>query len=639
MQSAPPPRLTAVAGRIPERDIAEIRERSRIDEIVGDYVALKHAGSGALKGLCPFHDEKSPSFHVRPEHGTYHCFGCGEGGDVISFIQKQEHLDFVETVERLADRVGYRITYEGGGTTVRRDRGSRARLVAANAAAQEFYAARLQEPDAEVARAYLSERNFDAAAAVRFGCGYAPAGWDTLTKALLGKGFEAKELIDAGLAWEGKRGGVIDRFRRRLLWPLRNLGGDVVGFGARRLFDDDPLEAKYVNTSDTLLYKKSQVLFGLDLAKREIAKRHQAVIVEGYTDVMAMHLAGVPTAVATCGTAFGEEHMGVLRRLLMDDTYFRGEVIYTFDGDAAGQAAALKAFDSDQRFAAQTFIAVASDGEDPCELRQRSGDAAVRDLVARRIPMFAFAVKALLAEHNLDTAEGRVEALRRAVPVVARIKDVALRDEYARQLAGWVGWDETAAVLQRVRETAGERPGPRGRRTRPREVAAAPTGPPRPDPADPRLWPQREALKAALQLPSVAGPVFDSLPGETFDHPAYFALHAAIRSAGGTAAGLGGAAWMEAVAAQVTATGVRSLLTELSVESLKSNSTDPSRYVASVLSRLQEVWVGKQVAELKSKLQRISPADDPDEYHALFGDLVALEQYRRGLLEQTNGEQ
>ena len=185
------PRLTAVAGRIPERDIAEIRERSRIDEIVGDYVALKHAGSGALKGLCPFHDEKSPSFHVRPEHGTYHCFGCGEGGDVISFIQKQEHLDFVETVERLADRVGYRITYEGGGTTVRRDRGSRARLVAANAAAQEFYAARLRAPDAEVARAYLSERNFDAAAAVRFGCGYAPAGWDTLTKALLGKGFEA----------------------------------------------------------------------------------------------------------------------------------------------------------------------------------------------------------------------------------------------------------------------------------------------------------------------------------------------------------------------------------------------------------------------------------------------------------------
>ncbi|WP_127783435.1 DNA primase [Rhodococcus sp. X156] len=626
-----------MAGRIPERDIAEIRERTRIDEIVGDYVALKPAGSGSLKGLCPFHDEKSPSFNVRPEHGTYHCFGCGEGGDAISFIQNVEHLSFVETVERLADRVGYKITYEGGGTTVHRDRGTRARLVAANAAAQEFYAARLREPDAEAARAYLVERNFDAAAWLTFGCGYAPGGWDTLTKHLLNKGFEAKELIEAGLAFEGKRG-PIDRFRRRLLWPLRNLGGDVIGFGARKLYDDDTLEAKYVNTSDTMLYKKSQVLFGLDLAKREIAKRHQVVIVEGYTDVMAMHLAGVTTAVATCGTAFGEEHMGVLRRLLMDDSYFRGEVIYTFDGDKAGQAAALKAFDSDQKFAAQTFIAVAPAGQDPCELRQASGDAAVRDLVARRTPMFAFAVKALLAEHDLETAEGRVEALRRTAPVVARIKDVALRDEYARQLAGWIGWDETADVLRRVRESAGERP-VRPRRTRAVEAVAAPEGPARPNPADPRLWVQREALKAALQLPAVAGPVFDSLPPETFDHPAYVALHAAIGAAGGTAAGLGGAAWMDAVAHQVAAPTVRSLLTELSVEPLRITTTDEPRYVQSVLSRLQEVWVGKQVAELKSRLQRISPADDPDEYHNLFGDLVALEQYRRGLLEQTNGEQ
>ena len=627
-----------MAGRISERDIAEIRERSRIDEIVGDYVALRPAGGGSLKGLCPFHDEKSPSFNVRPEYGTYHCFGCGEGGDVISFLQKQEHLDFVETIERLADRVGYRITYEGGGTTVQRDRGSRARLVAANAAAQQFYADRLREPDAEAARSYLAERSFDAAAAATFGCGYAPGGWDTMTKVLLGKGFELRELIAAGLSFEGKRG-PIDRFRRRLLWPLRNLGGDVVGFGARRLFDDDPLEAKYVNTSDTMLYKKSQVLFGLDLAKREIAKRHQAVIVEGYTDVMAMHLAGVPTAVATCGTAFGEEHMGVLRRLLMDDSYFRGEVIYTFDGDSAGQAAALKAFDSDQKFAAQTYIAVAPDGLDPCELRQRSGDTAVRDLVSRRTPMFAFAVRVLLAEHDLDTAEGRVEALRRTVPVVARIKDVALRDEYARQLAGWVGWDETSAVLRRVRETAGDRPGVRHRRSRPVATVDAPSGPPRPNPADPRLWPQREALKSALQLPALAGPVFDSLPGDTFDHPAYRALHTAVRAAGGAAAGLGGAAWMEAVSAQTGTATVRSLLTELSVEPLKSSSADDARYVSSVLARLQEVWVGKQVAELKSRLQRIAPAEDPEEYHALFGDLVALEQYRRGLLEKTNGDQ
>jgi DNA primase len=623
-----------VAGRISDRDIAEVRERTRIEEVVGEYVALRPAGGGSLKGLCPFHDEKSPSFNVRPAHGYYHCFGCGEGGDAIKFIQEVEHLSFVETVERLAERVGYTLTYEGGGTSVQRDRGTRSRLVAVNAAAQEFYAAQLREPEAEPARAYLTERSFDAAAAATFGCGYAPSGWDSLTKTLVRKGFEVSELIAAGVSKEGKRG-PIDRFHRRLLWPLRNLGGDVVGFGARRLFDDDPIEAKYVNTSDTLLYKKSEVLFGLDLAKREIKKRHQAVIVEGYTDVMAMHLAGVPTAVATCGTAFGESHMELLRRLLMDDSYFRGEVVYTFDGDKAGQAAALKAFDGDQKFAAQTYVSVAPDGMDPCELRLASGDGAVRDLVARRSPMFAFAVKALLAEHDLDTAEGRVAALQRTVGVVGRIKDHSLRDEYARQLAGWVGWDETAAVVKRVRESAGQPAVPVRRRpvTLPEDADA---GPARPEPRDPRLWPQREVLKAALQQPSIAGPVFDSLPEDVFSHPAYAAVHAAVRVAGGTAAGLGGAQWVEAVSDVAGKPRVRSLVSELAVEALRTTG-DAERYVSAVLARLQEVWVGQQVAELKSKLQRVAPADDPEEYRALFGDLVALEQYRRTLLEQANG--
>ncbi len=352
---------------------------------MGEYVALKRAGADSIKGLCPFHDEKSPSFHVRPNHGLFHCFGCGEGGDVYKFLQQIEHIGFVEAVEQMADRIGYQINYEGGGTSVQRDRGTRSRLVAANAAAHEFYMAQLREPEAETARKYLTDRNFDGAAAQQFGCGYAPGGWDVLTKHLLRKGFEFKELEAAGLSKQGKRG-PIDRFHRRLLWPIRNLGGEVIGFGARKLFDDDTMPGKYVNTPETLLYKKSQVLFGLDHAKREISKGHQAVVVEGYTDVMAMHLAGVKTAVASCGTAFGEEHLQVLRRLLMDDNFWRGEIIYTFDGDAAGQAAALKAFSGDQRLAGQTYIAVAPDGQDPCELRQRSGDAAVGGPGGRRTP-------------------------------------------------------------------------------------------------------------------------------------------------------------------------------------------------------------------------------------------------------------
>ncbi|BBZ13283.1 DNA primase [Mycobacterium branderi] len=623
-----------MAGRISDRDIAAIRERVRIDEVVGDYVQLRRAGADSLKGLCPFHDEKSPSFHVRPNHGHFHCFGCGEGGDVYAFVQKIEHVNFVEAVELLADRIGYTITYTGAATSVQRDRGSRSRLIAANAAAQQFYAEALESAEAAPARQYLTERNFDGDAARHFGCGFAPSGWDSLTKHLLRKGFEFKELEAAGLSREGRRG-PIDRFHRRLLWPIRSAAGEVIGFGARRLFDDDPMEAKYVNTPETLLYKKSSALFGLDLAKRDIAKGHQAVVVEGYTDVMAMHLAGVTTAVASCGTAFGDEHLSMLRRLMMDDNFFRGELIYVFDGDEAGRAAALKAFGGEQHLAGQSFVAVAADGMDPCDLRLAHGDVALRDLVARRTPLFEFAIRSALAEVDLDSAEGRVAALRRCVPMVAQIKDPMLRDEYARRLAGWVGWADVAQVLGRVREEAKGGGRPRRRAA----TASAEPAAVRPDPRDPTLWPQREALKSALQYPALAGPVFDALTVESFTHPGYAAVHRAIDAAGGTGAGITGGQWLDAVRRQATSPAAAGLISELGVETIRVDDDDKlPRYIAGVLARLQEVWVGRQIAEVKSKLQRMSPVEQGDEYHALFGDLVAMEAYRRSLLEQASGD-
>jgi DNA primase len=627
--------------RISDRDIAAIRERNHIDEVVGDYVQLRRAGADSLKGLCPFHDEKSPSFHVRPNHGHFHCFGCGEGGDVYAFVQKVEHITFVEAVERLADRIGYTITYTGAVSNVQRDRGSRSRLIAANAAAQEFYADALQSKEAAPARQYLIDRNFDVEVARRFGCGFAPSGWDSLTKHLQRKGFEFKELEAAGLSREGRRG-PMDRFHRRLLWPIRASSSEVIGFGARRIFDDDPMEAKYVNTPETVLYKKSAVLFGIDLAKRDIAKGHQAVVVEGYTDVMAMHLSGVTTAVASCGTAFGDEHLAMLRRLMMDDSFFRGELIYVFDGDEAGRAAALKAFDGEQNLAGQSFVAIAADGMDPCDLRLKAGDGALRDLVARRTPLFEFAIRSALSEIDLDSAEGRVGALRRCVPMVTRIKDPTLRDEYARQLSGWVGWDDVAQVIGRVREVA-QRGGGTVRRESSRRAAvpAKPSrqasSPDRPDPRDPTLWPQREALKAALQYPAFAGPLFDSLTVENFTHPGYAAVRAAIESAGGTSAGLTGAEWFDAVRQQAEAAG--GLVSELGVEIIRVDDDDKlPRYIGGVMARLQEMWVGRQIAEVKSKLQRMSPIEQGDEYHALFGELVAMEAYRRSLLEQASGD-
>ncbi|HWR47695.1 MAG TPA: DNA primase [Pseudonocardiaceae bacterium] len=625
-----------MAGRIRDDDIVEVRARNRIDEVVGEYVALRRAGADSLKGLCPFHDEKSPSFNVRPGHGTFHCFGCGEGGSVVDFMMKIEHIGFVEAVERLADRVGIRLTYTGGGSSVQRDRGTRSRLVEANRLAQEFYAEQLSSAQAQPAREFLIQRGFTLQVAGTFGCGFAPSGWDQLTRHLLSRGFSVEELVKAGVSREGQRG-PIDRFHRRLLWPIRDLGGDVVGFGARRLFDDDRVEAKYLNTAETPLYRKSQVLFGLDLAKREIARRRQVVVVEGYTDVMAMHLAGVPTALASCGTAFGAEHVSVLRRLLMDDFEFHGEVIFIFDGDEAGQKAALKAFDDDQSFAAQTFIAIAPDGMDPCELRQAKGDTAVRDLVARRHPLFTFAVRSLLAEHDLDTAEGQVAALRRAVPLVAQIKDVSLRDRYATQLAHWSGWaHDEATVVRRVRETAGEAPRRRGGRTR--STPSAENGPDAPPRDDVRLQAQREVLKAVLQQPVMTGPVYDTLPTDAFTHPAYAQVHAAVLAAGGTAAGMSPPEWIDAVAAHCPQ---RSLVTELAVETLraKGSAEEDARYIGSLLACLQATVVGRQVAEIKSRLQRISPLDDADSYHQLFGDLVALEQYYRALREQAVGAQ
>ena len=246
-------------GRIPESDIEAIRNLVRIEDVVGEYVSLKPAGVDSLKGLSPFTDEKTPSFHVRPNHGYYHCFSTGEGGDVFSFLMKMEHVTFVEAVEQLADRIGYRIHYQGGGATTPQQRGTRRRLLQANAAAHEFYQQQLETPEAQPARDMLLERGFDVDTIKEFGCGYAPAGWDTVTRHLQKQGFTFDELEAAGISKMGSRGTPIDRFHRRLLWPICAPSGEVIGFGARKLFDDDTL-GKYMNTPETMLYKKLSLI-------------------------------------------------------------------------------------------------------------------------------------------------------------------------------------------------------------------------------------------------------------------------------------------------------------------------------------------------------------------------------------------
>ncbi|MDQ6687097.1 MAG: DNA primase, partial [Actinomycetota bacterium] len=410
-----------MAGRIQDEDIAEVREKARIDEVVSSYVTLRNAGSGSLKGLCPFHDEKSPSFHVTPSRGFYHCFGCQAGGDVISFVMQIDGLSFAETVERLADKYAVRLRYEEGGAAQRSGGPQRPRMIEAHRLTAEWYAEQLAGSPAAAARRFLDQRGFDSDAAATFGVGFSPRGGEELLGHLRQKGFRDEELVAAGLVGQGR--GLYDRFRGRLMWPIRDTSGDVIGFGARRIFDDDRIEAKYLNTPETSIYKKSQVLYGIDLARREIARASQAVIVEGYTDVMACHLAGVKTAVATCGTAFGEDHARVIRRLLHDHEEFRGEVIFTFDGDEAGQQAALRAFGGDQQFVSQTYVAIEPDGLDPCDVRLQKGDAAVRELVARRTPLYRFVLRNVVKRYDLDRADGRIDAMREAAKLVTSIRD------------------------------------------------------------------------------------------------------------------------------------------------------------------------------------------------------------------------
>jgi DNA primase len=563
---------------------------------------------------------------------TGNCFGCGVGGDVISFIQQIDHLTFSEAVELLANRANIDLKYEddGGRPTAGPDRasvGQRARLVAANAAAATFYAEQLGTPDAAPARQFLAERGFDRQVALDFGCGFAPGGWDALTRHLRGAGFTQNELVTAGLAKESSRGTLIDRFHRRLVWPIRDITGDVIGFGARKLMDDDP-GPKYLNTPETPLYKKSTVLYGIERAKRDIAKRHQAVVVEGYTDVMACHLAGVTTAVASCGTAFGGEHISVLRRLLMDQDEFRGEVVYTFDGDAAGQAAAMKTFKEDQRFVAQTFVAVESEGRDPCELRQEHGDAAVRDLIARRSPLIEFVLKTTLADYDLDTVEGRVAALEKTAPLLAQIKDHALRPAYARRLASLIGDTDEGDVLARVRRHTGEGQAPsRGRPRTPQRT-----------PDDAAIAVEREAVKAALQVPELAGPAFDAVPSSAYTDPDYAAVAAAVAGTGGAAAAtVTGPAWLDLVAEQCDRDTARSQLTALAVEPLRSTGEADAGYVTAVMARLQEMATVREVAALKGKLQRMNPVESGDEYMKAFKQLMDLEQLAISLRKRAIG--
>ena len=612
-----------MAGRIRQSDIEEVKSRTNIADIVGDYVSLKPAGIGSLKGLCPFHDEKSASFNVRPGVGRYHCFGCGEGGDVYEFLIKLDHVTFTEAVERLAARIGYQLHYEDGGGSPSDNSGSRVRILAANAEAAEFFRDQLMSPEAELGRRFLGERGFDPAAATRFGVGFAPQSWDSLTTHLRQRGFSTEEIVAAGLVSQRDRG-IYDRFRGRLVWPIRDVTGQTIGFGARRLRDDDT-GPKYLNTPETPVYKKAQVLYGLDLAKRDISKNQQVVIVEGYTDVMACHLAGVTTAVATCGTAFGSDHITVLRRVMGDDSS-TGSVIFTFDPDAAGQKAAARAFGEEQRFSAQTYVAIGPDGLDPCDLRLHKGDEAVRRMIAARKPMFEFMIRHEVDRYDLGTVEGRALALRAAAPIVATIRDPASQDGYTRELARLTG-AELADAVRAVRAAKHHSTAERRTRQNPNENSQTDVPGVSVDSRDPTVRTEREAMMAILQLPTEVGhDRIERVLKVPFTHPTLAVIHDAILGVAQTATEPG---WIDRVQREVP-TAYVSTVNALAVSALPQADADLGRYARSVVNGLIDRDLLRQKAELTARLARMDTAEH-DARRALQVELAAIDKERMKL--------
>lgn len=629
---APLRTLPGVAGLINEEDLATVRERSRIEDIVGSYVTLRPGGGGALVGLCPFHDEKTPSFRVTPARGFYYCFGCNVGGDVIGFVQAINNCSFVEAVEFLADRVGVQLRYtEGGGPRV--EPGLRSRILEANRLAAEFFADQLTGPDAVTGRQFLAERGFDRDAAEHFGVGFAPLGGRELARHLRAHKFTDDELVKASLI----RDGGWDYFQSRLIWPIRDAGRSVLGFGARRLFDDDRMPAKYINTRETPVYKKSHVLYGLDLARQHIAKKNQAVIVEGYTDVMAAHLAGVDTAVASCGTAFGDDHARLLSRLIGTSDALAGEVIFTFDGDAAGQAAALKVFSGDQHFISQTYVAIEPSGLDPCDLRIQHGDAAVRELVGRREPLYRYVMTSTIAGFDLDRVDGRLGALRAAAPLVGSVRDNSLVNGYVHELAKMLG-TEVDEVRREVARAGRRKLPPERHPGHDRHPAPEPAhedepsllGLPMPNPRDRSLEVERGTLRLMVRAPEVFAAGWNAVGADDFIHPTYRAIFAAIAEAGTP-----GGDWPQPVLAANADPTVASVVAALATEPLLRPASPG--YAAEYVAKLRLLSVARSIAALKSKLQRTNPVDDQVSYNRMFATLLELEKQRRELNEVAAG--
>lgn len=634
-----------MAGIIRREDIEEVRSRAKIEDIISAHVTLRPSGVGTYKGLCPFHDEKTPSFSVRSHLGLWHCFGCSMGGDVISFVQEINQIPFQEAVEYLADKVGLSLRYE---KTAKNDKtktnlNTRKAIIEINTIASRIYQENLLKPNAVEARKFLAAKGFTKENCQEYSIGYATEKWDEITSTLMHKGYTQDQLLASGIASKSANGKIYDRFRNRAIWPIKDITGQIIGFGARRLDETDKNSPKYLNTPETAAYKKNQVLYGLDIAKKEIVAKKQVVVVEGYTDVMAAHLAGIKNTVATCGTAFGSEHTKLIKRLLGDGITvsssitmssgktYGGEVIFTFDSDEAGQKAALRAFNENQNFVAQTFIALDPQGMDPCDIRLYRGDEQLQEIVKNRIPLVEFVLKSSIKNLDLSTGEGRTQAKEICTPIIAQIKDKTLREEYVRIVSGWIGIN--ISLPRNISFYNKEN-------TQQEQKQIKPTTNTYPNTI---LIPEKNTLEVLLQLPEyVSQKIFEKLNIECFKVPYYRQIFTTIKNLGGhnlytqisstyTDNNISEATkkWVEKIAENVDPE-LKNTVYELAVNTIPQDKTEHlKKYVTDIISFLINKYLDEQTQILHAKLNRIG-TNDP-EYNLVFEQIMKLELEKRVL--------
>jgi DNA primase len=601
---------SAVAGRIRDESIAELRQATDVVALVGEYVTLRPGGGTRMKGLCPFHQEKTPSFTVDSSRQLWHCFGCSQGGDAIDFLMKQETLSFTEAVERLAHRAGIELRYEGRSAGERGSMGRKSRLVAAHAEAVEFYhRALVSSPDGRNARGYLSSRGIDRAVAERFRLGWAPAGsWDALVGHLRGKGFRPEELSEAGLARTGPRG-LRDAFHARVLFPIFDVAGDPVAFGGRVLDVDEGRGPKYVNTAETPVWHKGRALYALNWAKQAIVRDGFAVVVEGYTDVIACHQAGVGQAVATCGTALRAEHFKLLGR-------FTGRVVLSFDADSAGSTALERGIREwiGTEASLSAHVIVIPGGADPAEYISGRGVEAFRALVTEAEPIVRWWLDRNLARYSLVTPEERWRAGQEVVPIIQSVPDYLQRIGYARYVVQRLHLNETEYLTMVSGQAA---PRPRA------EVKVPPRS------RSPQARVECEALKFALQHPDWTAEAAERWAPDWFSTPGTLAAFTALTEAGGPGKPL--EAVLEAAATETD----RRFLRGLAVEAFAAEEN--RGYADEVFRRLEELRLTRVIDQLKGTLQRMNPVERPHEYTAVFEELIALEARRRALREPRPG--